>query len=140
MIVDEQYFEETLQFFYDNQWIFKHPVTKILVNNCLDEFPESWLIALNPLSYRQLNNFVTAKLIDDKWPESLRNFALECKRLNRLTIAIELSNDIELPKVFSQGLSLKKQHEVFYFTRLIHEKCVETGIRTIVDLGAGLVS
>ncbi|XP_058810079.1 methyltransferase-like protein 25B isoform X2 [Phymastichus coffea] len=44
----------------------------------------------------------------------------------------------KLPIKFRKDVNLKKQHEILYFSRLIHYNCLLQNISVIVDLGTGL--
>lgn len=58
--------------------------------------------------------------------------------MNRLPPVPVLSS-VELPQNFKIGLSQKKQHEIMHLANLIGIQCKRHDIRTIIDLGAGLV-
>lgn len=132
-------FLETLELLDESQWLYKDPVTEVLLKGHLDSFPSEWLDALQDLTNNELNDLVVNKFIKSSWPIELVHFVKKCDKLNKLNKfkPVEIPS---LPNHFKQGLSLKKQHEIFYLAKLTHEKCLETGINTIVDLGAGLVS
>lgn len=131
-------FQETLELFDEAQWLFKDPVTEVLLKGHLDSFPNEWLDALTNLNNDELNNLVVHKSIKTNWPSGLVDFVGKCKRLDKLT-GTQFIDSPSLPSHFKHGLSLKKQHEIYYLAKLTHEKCAEAGINTIVDLGAGLV-
>ncbi|XP_034946161.1 protein RRNAD1-like [Chelonus insularis] len=131
------YFQESIHLFHEFQWLFQHPVIEILIHNYFKSFPQDWLEALKNLSTEELNDFANGKLMKDNWPKTLELFIKKCKKLNKLPPAPQLSNP-QLPKSFLSGLSLKKQHEIFYLSQVVHQKCVTNGIRIIVDFGAGL--
>lgn len=68
----------------------------------------------------------------------MKLFVEKCKCIDRLpTINTVLSTT--LPKNFQIGLSHKKQHEIIHLAHLVHAQCESQDIKTIVDLGAGLV-
>jgi len=77
-------------------------------------------------------------LFQIEWPDSLKIYINKCKEINRLPLVHSLSS-VELPKNFRIGLSQKKQHEIIHLANLVHEQCMSHNIRTIIDLGAGLV-
>lgn len=58
---DFQYFLDALTFFHQVQWMYNHPVTKILSERVLDSFPEEWLAVLENLDNEELNNFVACR-------------------------------------------------------------------------------
>lgn len=135
----ENYFKDSTDFFDQYQWLFKYPITKILVENCLNEFPDDWLNVLQKLSTEELNKFANGELINENWPPSLLSFVNKCKILNKLP-SLQIKSDCQLPKIFKLGLSEKKQHEIYYLAELINDKCLKHNLQTIVDFGSGLVS
>ncbi|CAD6217346.1 GSCOCG00004796001-RA-CDS [Cotesia congregata] len=134
----ENYFKDSTDFFYQYQWLFKYPITKILIENCLNEFPDDWLDILQKLSTEELNKFANGELINENWPSSLISFVNKCKTLNKLPSLKLKSGCCQLPKTFKLGLSEKKQHEIYYLAELINDKCLKHNVRKIVDFGAGL--
>ncbi|XP_014215993.2 uncharacterized protein LOC106644828 [Copidosoma floridanum] len=133
-----QYFKEVILFFKEFQWLYNMPVTKILCRGSLDSLPADWLEALKDIDNKDLNDFVTEFKTQEKWPRSLLNFVESCRSFHKLpTSNISLSS-ISLPELFLKKLSLKKQHEIFYLARLVHEKCQQQEISFVVDLGCGL--
>ncbi|KAK0175179.1 hypothetical protein PV327_008952 [Microctonus hyperodae] len=134
------YFKDALDFFDEFQWIFKYPVTQILIKKSLDSIPNDWLKALRKLNYNELNNFVLGKFTKPEWPPSLLSFIRQCKKLNTLSQAPKISNlkPSSLPSNLRHGLTSKKQHEVSHLVNFIHEKCKAEKIHTIVDFGSGL--
>lgn len=138
----ENYFENTINLFDEFQWLFKYPVTKILVENFLNKFPDDWLQVLRQLTTEELNDLVNGKFVNENWPPSLVSFVNKCNIINKLphppTLPPKLSE--QLPNAFKTGLSQKKQYEILNLAKLINDKCLEYNIQTIVDFGSGLVS
>ncbi|XP_008557948.1 methyltransferase-like protein 25B [Microplitis demolitor] len=136
----ENYFENTINLFDEFQWLFKYPVTKILVENFLNKFPDDWLQVLRQLTTEELNDLVNGKFVNENWPPSLVSFVNKCNIINKLphppTLPPKLSE--QLPNAFKTGLSQKKQYEILNLAKLINDKCLEYNIQTIVDFGSGL--
>ncbi|KAJ8679402.1 hypothetical protein QAD02_015189 [Eretmocerus hayati] len=136
-VIEADYFKESILFFKHHQWLYDAPVNTLLSREVLDKFPVEWLQALRNLDNDRLNEFVVKKSVQLDWPASLIDFVEKCQKLNRLpSVAFPLS--IKLPKEFTRNLTKKKQHEIFYFSKLVHEQCLSKQINTIIDLGAGL--
>lgn len=66
MVLDEdnqsEYFRDALNLFYETQWLYRFPVTEILVRNSLDEFPQGWLETLGSLDNDEINELVVNKI------------------------------------------------------------------------------
>ncbi|XP_043279557.1 methyltransferase-like protein 25 isoform X2 [Venturia canescens] len=134
---DEEYFCQVLDLLHETQWLYKFPVTEILIRNTLENFPDGWMSALRNLNNEELNELVVNKRIEIDRPESLLSFVEKCRFLDKLPPVI--SDDVEiLPKSFQTGMSKKKQHEIVCLANLVQSQCEKKGIKTIVDLGAGL--
>lgn len=160
---EKKYFLQALRLFYETQWLHNVPVTEILTKGCLDAIPKEWMERLLLLQNDELNNFVVDKTImvgrrnprrgeteaeprvecvrcvfQSDWPDSLKSYVDHCQKTNRLSPALA-SPSTELPHNFRVGLSRKKQHEIMRLAHLVYEQCRSRDIRTIIDLGAGLV-
>uniref|UniRef100_A0A0C9RSV0 Rrnad1_1 protein n=1 Tax=Fopius arisanus TaxID=64838 RepID=A0A0C9RSV0_9HYME len=137
-------FGEVLELLLAHRWLFQSPVTKILVDQVLDKFPEGWADALESLTIEELNAMVIGGLVREDWPSSLVQFVRKCeeirKELSKDSFALDAGVDRmeKIPKELIRGLSEKKQHEALLLGQLTHEISEEEGLELIVDLGAGL--
>lgn len=56
---DLNYFKDVLLFFNKFQWLYCDSVTKILIDESLNSFPDEWITTLENLNNTELNDFVT---------------------------------------------------------------------------------
>ncbi|XP_015602097.1 methyltransferase-like protein 25 [Cephus cinctus] len=131
------YFVDSLELFYDIQWLYNAPVTEILVKRYLESCPDGWMECLKNSQNQELNDFVSRKLVQMNWPESLKRFVEKCNTLDRLPRA-NPAFSIQLPECFLKGINKKKQHEIIHLAQLVHEQCRAHKLENIIDLGAGL--
>ncbi|XP_044739052.1 uncharacterized protein LOC123300532 [Chrysoperla carnea] len=133
-----EYFQQTINFLHNHEWIYNFPNTNILQENILNKFPLGWRYHLEQLSCQELNQ-IPFGFYKENWPESLKNFVKAIGTFKPVyNRYVETNIDLKLPKNFTRGLNPKKQHEIVLLSKFIHEKCLKFGITTIIDVGAGL--
>ncbi|OQV14188.1 hypothetical protein BV898_11659 [Hypsibius exemplaris] len=128
-------------------------LTRFLTDRVYQKLPHEWLQAFNNLSNEelriQLENWTEngSQAVHNTFPDSFRSFLQDVQRLSldrqSDCCAEEVdygtgAKELEVPNHLTYGMSVKKLHEVSRMAVSVNELCQENGIRTIVDLGAGL--
>lgn len=62
--VEEKYFCQALDLLNETQWLYKFPVTELLIRNSLELFPEEWILALRDMKNEELNELVVNRKIN----------------------------------------------------------------------------
>lgn len=121
----EEYFEESLKFFHEYQYLFNYPNTDILVHNILDK------ITIQDVDTDVFSENFDLSASDD---EFLKTFLarLEKMQVSYKDIDENLDSNINVP------VSAKKKHEIIYLAREIKEMCDHVGCDVVVDFGSGL--
>ncbi|KAG8297977.1 hypothetical protein J6590_025193 [Homalodisca vitripennis] len=85
--------------------------------------------------------------MQDDWPESLKQFSLDCKRFTLPVLTSkeplykpsDLSSLLQaIPREIWRGMSPKKKDEVEIMSEFVHQECKRLSIGKILDLGSGL--
>uniref|UniRef100_A0A1B6CCJ0 Methyltransferase domain-containing protein n=3 Tax=Clastoptera arizonana TaxID=38151 RepID=A0A1B6CCJ0_9HEMI len=135
------YFYNVLLFLEEVSWLFDFPVTRILSTDIFSKIPSEWITPLLSLTNDELNLFPTGITKED-WPESLKLFQEQCKRL---TLPVLSGSKVNQPDgIFKnisneiwRGMSPKKRVEVESLSSLVHAESQALNISKIVDVGSG---
>lgn len=129
----EEYFESSIKFFKEYQFLYNFHNTDVLLNNILDQiqvsddleniydFQQAWKLKHEDHTF--MNEFYRSA---EKIKTQYENF---------------VSNDrLERYQTVNGPLSDKKRHEILYLANEIKDLCDKVGCSTVVDFGSGLVS
>ncbi|KAK7862668.1 hypothetical protein R5R35_009241 [Gryllus longicercus] len=130
-----EYFRDAMRFLSDYKWVYRYPMTGLLVHNVLGQIPPEWQIFLEHMSPTELT-MLSNGYVQAHWPASLVLFLNKCKCL-QLVDKIH-TDEWKLSRELCRGLSPKKQHEVSRMISLVHQECQKLGIHNILDVGSGL--
>jgi hypothetical protein len=111
------------------------------------KMPKEWKEPILSLNITELSNMVTKGEIKENFPESLKQYVSESFKLRlksyRETNFEKINQDEKneeyekLKKLYTRGMSLKKQHEVEKLSELINKISKKTNTKTIIDIGSG---
>jgi len=129
--------EDQVKFLTKYSWIYDFKVTNILSDQILEQIPSEWLRFLKSLTIEDFNevffNSENTKIV----PAEVSNFIESYRMLKTPITKCPLSNH-SLSKMQKKRINLKKEHEIVNFANFIEQRCSQSGITNILDIGSGL--
>ncbi|KAL5716207.1 hypothetical protein ACHQM5_017931 [Ranunculus cassubicifolius] len=107
-----------------------------------ESIDNQWLDCLRDESIENLLK-IPSGLVQDDWPDSLKEFILTLRALALPRDQVELQKiapDLHVTSVgnvLAQGMNLKKKHEVETLAAIVNAFRENVGAETIIDVGAG---
>ncbi|CAK9157786.1 unnamed protein product [Ilex paraguariensis] len=103
---------------------------------------KEWIDCLRNASVESLL-LIPSGVVQDHWPASLKEFILTLKSLTLPREQADLQKVLpdlhidSLNSVLTQGMNLKKKHEIIALAAVVNSIARNIGANTIVDVGAG---
>ncbi|GAU87892.1 hypothetical protein RvY_00680 [Ramazzottius varieornatus] len=152
---EDAYLERALGFIIRYKWLHDFKITRFYVDNIHENLPQEWVQASSGLSTEELQTQLdvlrnsSSTEVRAGFPESLRMFLREAKDLclkramlgegkGGGALELESEHEVDIPRRLMYGMRPKKLHEVSRMAVLIHQICQKYGLRTVLDLGAGM--
>lgn len=129
--------EEVVKFLTKYSWIYDFKVTNILSDKVLEEIPSAWLTFLGSVTIEDFNNIFINEKSRKEVPEEIASFISSYRMLRFPWKKCPLSN-LSLSNVHKKGISFKKEHEIVNFANFIEDRCSNSEVENIVDVGSGL--
>ncbi|XP_029645955.1 protein RRNAD1-like [Octopus sinensis] len=136
-IVKEDHITQLFNFISKHQWIYDFQFTKFFVEEVWKKAPAGWLDYLITLSTEQLKH-LTEGTITSNCPDSLKEYIETCIELSTHRKQLDNFDPPPLNSFFTDGLSMKKKHEITAMSSLVHNLASCANIHTLVDVGSGL--
>ncbi|CAK7355494.1 unnamed protein product [Dovyalis caffra] len=117
-------------------------VTNFFTDKLWQSIDPDWLQCLRNEPVQNLL-LIPSGVIQEHWPDSLKEFVLDLKALAFRREQADLKkvlpgvNVVSLNSVLSQGMNFKKKHEVEVLSAVVSSIAYSVGAQTIVDVGAG---
>lgn len=131
------YLSRTMKFLSKHSWIFKESNTEFVEKSVLDNFPKSWIKALQNMKNEEFNRFPFGQTTEEI-PEDLANLIHTIQELRVQGRSYCRSMEISKTEERIKGMSPKKSHEIIRLGDVIRSRYGPEDI--LVDLGCGLVS
>ncbi|XP_010258677.1 PREDICTED: protein RRNAD1 isoform X3 [Nelumbo nucifera] len=107
-----------------------------------ESIDKQWMNCLRKESVENLLK-IPSGIVQDNWPASLKEFILTSRSLVLPREQVELQMMLpnlhvaSLDTVLTQGMNMKKKHEVETLAAVVRSIAESTGSQTIIDVGAG---
>ncbi|KAJ8707287.1 hypothetical protein PYW08_011421 [Mythimna loreyi] len=122
----EEYFDESLKFFQEYDYLFSNPNTDLLVHNILDR------ITIKDEDIDVFNKDFDLSSTDDQFLSEFFN------KLKKLQVFYDDIGDNSLENNINVPVSPKKKHEILFLAKEVKEACERVGCDVVVDFGSGL--
>jgi len=129
--------EDSVKFLTKYSWIYDFKVTNILSDQIIEEIPSGWLRFLKSLTIEDFNEVFFNTENTTTVPEEIANFIESYRMLKTPITKCPLSNH-SLSKMQKRRINLKKEHEIINFANFIEQRCFQSDIKNILDIGSGL--
>jgi len=136
-LLNMNHVEKMVQFLAKYSWIYDFKVTNILSDNVLEQIPLEWFTFLKSLSIQQFNDIFYNEGSLANLPEEVAQFVKSYQLVKVIFQKYALSSR-PLSNSQKRGIKLKKEHEIVNFANFIEERCLEGGVKNVVDVGSGL--
>eukprot|EP01117_Protostelium_nocturnum_P013489 TRINITY_DN5038_c0_g1_i1.p1 TRINITY_DN5038_c0_g1~~TRINITY_DN5038_c0_g1_i1.p1 ORF type:complete len:481 (+),score=176.75 TRINITY_DN5038_c0_g1_i1:51-1493(+) len=132
--------DEIADFLSKWSWISEHSNVEFFSANKCECIPKDWISSLLSSTVQELQ-FMAKGLINEEWPDSLKNFIKDCQRLslnrNPCIGMEERVKERKFNSFLTRNMNVKKQHEVLRMGTLVNGLKEKMGCEWMVDIGAG---
>ncbi|KAL8142289.1 hypothetical protein V2J09_015321 [Rumex salicifolius] len=139
----QHWIEATIAFLRPYRFFFEAHVVDFFKDRLWEDVDKEWIDCLRNEPVEHLLG-IPSGAIRDNWPSSLREFVHGCRSLALPREQKQLEQEVlssmciaPLNSVLSQGMNLKKRHEVEILAAVINSVAKTVDSHTVVDVGSG---
>lgn len=131
----ESYVAASVSFLKPYSWLWRCHVVELFTKKHWEKLDITWLENLQNLSPGELLQ-VPSGLTLENWPESLKEFVTQARKLSFPRIPGNLE-EVSISSVAAQGMNPKKRHEISRLAALVANTAKKIGATHVIDFGAG---